>query len=259
MDGGYDEVVEREQLFLFRRPRRLESAERVCKLSRRLFAYPRDADREQKAFEFGVFGCGDRGEYVGDLLVLEAFKVSQVVGGKRIQVGKIAYLALRIEQLERLVRKPLDVHRVAADEVRKARHERRLARLAVRAIGEHASDLDRASARRADSGHFDLDRVLGLFGDAGDLGNDVVGTADEHPAAYPDVLAAYLGDVVERRAADGDAADVDGVEHRERIELARARHLPYHISDDGGHLLCRELERHRPAGELLGVAQLFAH
>jgi hypothetical protein len=53
-----------------------------------------------------------------------------------------------------------------------------------------------------------------------DLRNDVAGPLDDHEIAFADVLATDVVLVVQRRARDGHASDVDGLELGERVQDA---------------------------------------
>ena len=57
---------------------------------------------------------------------------------------------------------------------------------------------------------------------ADDLRDDVPGALHDDVVADPDVLAQDVVLVVQRRELDDDAADDDGLEHRERVQLAGA-------------------------------------
>ena len=55
-----------------------------------------------------------------------------------------------------------------------------------------------------------------------DLRDHVAGALDDHQVALADVLAVDVLLVVQRRPRDGDAADLDRLEHRPRVERAGA-------------------------------------
>ena len=55
-----------------------------------------------------------------------------------------------------------------------------------------------------------------------DLRDHVAGALHDHVVALADVLAVDVLLVVQRRARDRHAADLDGLEHRPRVEVARA-------------------------------------
>ena len=55
-----------------------------------------------------------------------------------------------------------------------------------------------------------------------DLRDHVAGALDDHVVALADLLAVDVLLVVQRRARDGDAADLDRLEHRPRVERAGA-------------------------------------
>ena len=68
------------------------------------------------------------------------------------------------------------------------------------------------------------------------LRDDVPGTLDDHDIAHADVLAADVVLVVQRRARDGHAADVDWLELGERVEDAGPSHADVDRDEprDGG-------------------------
>src|SRR5207253_3742281 len=80
---------------------------------------------------------------------------------------------------------------------------------AERAVGRHPELLRSAAmrARRTD-----------------DLWDDVAGALDDDVVALADLLAIDVLFVVQRRASDGDAADLDRLHDRPRIERAGAAH-----------------------------------
>ena len=59
-----------------------------------------------------------------------------------------------------------------------------------------------------------------------DLGDHFAGAHHHHLVADPHVLAGQVLLVVQGRRADGDAADVDRLEHRERHQVAGAADVP---------------------------------
>ena len=59
-----------------------------------------------------------------------------------------------------------------------------------------------------------------------DLRDHVAGAQDDHVVAGADVLAREVLLVVQRRRLHGDAADVDGLERRERVQVAELADVP---------------------------------
>ncbi len=108
------------------------------------------------------------------------------------------------------------------------------------------------------TGFFHLARVLRRLGYARDLGDDIVAPSYEYAVAYLHFLFEDIAVVVERRAGDGHAADIHGLEDGERVELGAPRHLPHHIAEHRRHLVGAELVGYRPLGELVRVAYLVA-
>ena len=124
---------------------------------------------------------------------------------------------------------------------------------AVRALGEDgALGLDRRGpARRALlrrrgrlRAALALDRVRRR---RDDLRDHVARAQHDHLVARADVLAGDVLLVVQRRQLHGDAADADGLEHRERVQVAELADVPHDVvqqRDLGGR---RELPGDRPA------------
>src|SRR5205085_3348857 len=82
---------------------------------------------------------------------------------------------------------------------------------------------DARTAERALLRHLERLRAgLVLARGADDLRDHVTRTLDDHDVALADVLAVDVLLVVQRRARDGDATDLDRLEHRPGIERARA-------------------------------------
>jgi hypothetical protein len=88
-----------------------------------------------------------------------------------------------------------------------------------------------------------------------DLRDDVAGALDDHPVALADLLAVDVLLVVEGRARDHDAADVDGLHDRPRIEGAGAADADRDREQLrlGGHR--RPLVRTRPPRSLMERAE----
>ena len=82
---------------------------------------------------------------------------------------------------------------------------------------------------------------------ADDLRDHVAGALDDHVVARADLLAVDVLLVVEGRARDGDAADLDRLEHRPRVERAGAADADPDLVQARHGRQRRPLERARPA------------
>ena len=108
---------------------------------------------------------------------------------------------------------------------------------------------DRRPALRASLGHRErrgAPRTL-VHLDANDLGDHVAGPPHDHRVPDVHVLAPDFVLVVQRGIRDGDAADEDRLQPRDRRDRARAPDLDIDAEHFGGHLLGRKLVRDRPA------------
>ncbi len=125
----------------------------------------------------------------------------------------------------------------------------RAAALDVAQVGLALGALDRAPADGADGGR-DVDRPvpLGVGRDGPDDGRDhVAGPLDHDVVADADVARRDVVGVVERRARDRDAADLDRLQDRERLDDARPPHVVLDVEQTRRRLARRELEGDGPA------------
>ena len=84
-----------------------------------------------------------------------------------------------------------------------------------------------------------------------DLRDDVAGALDDHHVALADVLPVDVLLVVEGRARDSDAADLDGLEHRPWVERAGATDADRDLEQLRRSGRGRPLVRARPARPLV--------
>src|SRR5215218_8752303 len=98
-------------------------------------------------------------------------------------------------------------------------------------------------------------RRLGAIGPLGgmrrgreDLRDDVAGAQHDDLVAHAQVLAREVLLVVQRRQLDGDAADLDGLEDRERVQVAELADVPHDVLERRDLRRRRELPGDRPAG-----------
>ena len=96
---------------------------------------------------------------------------------------------------------------------------------------------------------------LALVGARKYLGDHVVRAAYEHAGAYADALPFYIVVIVKGRLSDGRPHQFNGLNVRERGELARAADLPGDVADHRGLLLRREFIGDGAAGEPVRIAQ----
>ena len=73
------------------------------------------------------------------------------------------------------------------------------------------------------------------------------------------MLSANIAVVIERRTPDGRAAQLNGLEERERCELARAPDLPHNVQKLCRGFLRLEFVRHCPLGKFIRITELFAY
>src|SRR5581483_3780518 len=112
------------------------------------------------------------------------------------------------------------------------------------ALGLH----DVRAAQRALCRHPELLRALAVpAGGADDLGDDVARPLHDDVVALADLLAVDVLLVVQRRPRDDDAADLDRLEHRPRIERAGAADADRDLVQARHRRHRRPLVRTRPA------------
>jgi hypothetical protein len=148
---------------------------------------------------------------------------------------------------------PVDVHRPARDEVL----EQLPLALGAQPVGALREDLalglDRLGvAERTALGRAGHRRALLGLGHVRrgrqDLRDDVAGAQDDDVLAGTDVLADDVLLVVERGQLHRDAADVDWLEHGERVQVAEPPDVPLHVVQARDRGRGRELPGDRPAG-----------
>jgi hypothetical protein len=113
------------------------------------------------------------------------------------------------------------------------------------------------SANGALGGHLERPVARALLLDARDFGNDVARAAHHHRVALPDVLAADLVLVVQRRVHDRGAAHEDRLQARDGRDGAGAAHLEFDVEQFGGRFLGGEFVRDGPARRARDEAQLL--
>ena len=113
------------------------------------------------------------------------------------------------------------------------------------------------AAERALLRHLEGPRTAAMLARrADDLRDDVAGALDDHVVALADVLAVDVLLVVQRRARDGDAADLDRLEHGPRVERARAADANLDLVQPRRRRHRRPLECAREARTLVQRAEL---
>ena len=153
--------------------------------------------------------------------------------------------------IDQLVAEALDVHGATAGKMQQRLLHLRGADEAARAARDRliGKPHDRRAAFGALPRHDEFARGFGpLFHEhAHDLGNHVASATRDHGVADAHVLASHFILVVQRGVGDGDAADEDGLEPRDRRERAGAPDLDIDAQDLGCHLLGGKLVRQREA------------
>ncbi len=216
-----------------------------------------DAQAEKHAVERGGAGFRDlREQGVGGFLA-DAFEPEQLRLGQRVDVGH-GVDELVLEQLgDQGFAEAFDVHDAARGEVKqRARDPGRAGGIDAAVVGFALGALDLGTADRAAIGKGEEAGAAGLVGENGDdLGDDVAAALHTDGVADEQAERGDLVGVVEGGAGDGDAADRDGREHRDRGELAGAAHLDLDVLDHRDAEAGGELIGHCPAGGLAGVAE----
>ena len=174
----------------------------------------------------------------------------EILDGEAVEVGSTAHEAGGQQLFEDLPAGALDVHPAAADEVGELLADaRRAAR--VRAVVAHRALVagHGRAAHRTRLGHLELALVPGppLDERPDDLGDDVARLLEDHVVADPDVLAAHLVEVVERRAGDGRTRHLGRREVRDRRQRPGPPHVRDDVLDEALDLLGRVLVGDRPA------------
>ena len=172
-------------------------------------------------------------------------------------IGRFLDQPFLVEQLDIGAAQSFDVERVAADEMLEPLHGLRrtnqharaaavdvfLARLLVH-FAHGMAAADGAFVRKL----IGLRALRPLLQDhAHDLRNDVAGALDHDRVADAHILARDLVFVVQRGVLHHHAADRDGLQFRDRRELAGAADLDVDVEQHGFGLLGREFVRDGPA------------
>ena len=152
-----------------------------------------------------------------------------------------------------------DVHDAAGGEVEEAAGEAGGAgEVDAAVVGFAFGAVDLAVADRAVFGEvefFVAARVLGVFDDLDDFGDDVAAALDFDVVADEEAEALDLVGVVEGGAGDGGAADGDRRERGDGGELAGAADLGADVFDLGDAAARGEFEGDGPARGAAGVAE----
>jgi hypothetical protein len=89
------------------------------------------------------------------------------------------------------------------------------------------------------------------------FGNNFPRLAHNHRIAQVNIQFRHAIGIVQRGPRHRRARQLHRTQLRHRGYRPRAPHLKTHLLQHRGHLFCRILQRHRPAGKLLGKAQLL--
>ena len=182
-----------------------------------------DVQPEEHAAERDRLRRLDRSDRVRRRDLGEAVELEQLLLGQPVELGQRADEAEVPEPAHELLADAVDVggglHPV--DQRLEPARRAGAVRAAVHRLALGLDDL--RAAERAVRRHRERLRALAVRpGRPDDLRDHVAGALDDHVVALADLLAVDVLLVVQRRARDRDAADLDGLEHRPRIERARA-------------------------------------
>ena len=242
---------------------RVERPEVFREVFGRGFAYEADSQPEQHAPEGHFDRSPDAPDDVVGRLLAQPRQTRQLRSLQVVQVGHVAHQPVFVKQLDGLFAQPLDVHRLAADEVDDASDDLRTAsaligtvvlRLAFvfdqrrAAFGTYRDVLERPAVCRP------LRKLH-----ARDLGNDFAAFLDVYHVARTYVQQGHLFGVVQRRPAYRRA----GQQHRFEVGHgrygSRASHLKGHAVQPRQSLLGLELVGHGPFRGLGRESQLPPH
>ena len=183
--------------------------------------------------------------------------------GEGVEVGDAGDEFVLEEPHDDGVAEAFDVHDAAGGEVEEAAGEAGGAiDVDAAVVGLAFGAVDLAVADGAVFGEvefFVAARVLGVFDDFDDFGDDVAAALDFDVVADEEAEALDLVGVVESGAGDGGAADGDGCEDGDRGELAGAADLGADVFDLGDAAARGELEGDGPARGAAGVAEAALH
>ncbi len=210
-----------------------------------------DAEREEQGGERAPAGGVDRRDQVARGDLGEAVQREELLGAERVQIGDVLHQALAQELLDGPFAQAADVHGALRGEVHEAPVDAFRAR-AVRAIGHHLArgPLDGRPAAGALLGRLErlLAAVAPLDQRPHDLRDHLARALDQDHVPDAEVLAGDVIEVVQRGELDRRAGDLDGLEHRVRVERARAAHVDPDVEQPGDGHVGRELVGDGPAG-----------
>ncbi len=184
---------------------------------------------------------------------------SQLLGAQVVEVRDVVQESVFVEQLDGLLTQPLDVHRLAADEVDDAADDLGPASALVGAVVLRFALV--AHQRRAALGTaVDVDERPAVGGThrqlhARDLGDDLAALLDVDHVAGTDVELRHLLGVVQRGPPHGGAGQQHRVEVRHGGDGASAPHLEVDAGKSREGLLGLELVGHGPLRSLCRGAQ----
>ena len=190
----------------------------------------------------------------GDLTV--AFELGDLVDAQPVEVGHRAEQTEIPEPPDELLADALDVHRSAHPVDQRLQPAGRTgpvrASMHHLALGLHDLEATQRAIRR----HAELVRAGSVLSSGtDDLRDDISGALHDHEIALTDPLAVDVLLVVQRRAGDRDAADLDGLEHCPRVEGTRAADADRNLQQPGSRRHGRPLVGARPAWALVERAK----
>ena len=244
---------------------RVDRAEVRGEVAARDLADALDADREQHAARTGARASLDRADEVGGRGLPDALELHQPLGRQLVDVGRRPHEARSWSCADLLLPEAVDVHRAARDPVA----EQLPLALRAQAVGAAGEDgalgLDRRGvAGRAAAPAAPAARRRSARSSACGAGETTCGmtsparrTITSSPTRMS--LRAQVLLVVQRRLAHGDAADVDRLQHRERVQVAELADVPLDPEQRRDRGRRRELPGDRPARVAADDAEAALH
>ncbi len=215
-----------------------------------------DAQPEEHALERHLKRRADRPDDILGGLLAQTREGRELLGPQIVEVGNIMDQPVLVEQLDRLLAQPVDVQRLAPDEMDDAPDNLRAAAALVGTImlGLALVTHQRSAALGAGVDILKGSAVGRTPGelDPGNLGDDFTALFDVDHVAGTDVEKGHLLGIVERGAPHGSTGQLHGLEVGDGRDGPGASDLEIDADEPGERLLGLELISHGPLGRLGG-------